>query len=49
MARAHGFKVNYVYPSAMLIDFSGDAGSVHEAFHTEIHSLKVNGPPISQT
>jgi subtilase family serine protease len=43
--RVHGFKVNYVYPSAMLIDFSGDAGSVHEAFHTEIHSLKVNGQP----
>jgi Pro-kumamolisin, activation domain/Abnormal spindle-like microcephaly-assoc'd, ASPM-SPD-2-Hydin len=41
--RAHRFKVNYVYPSAMLIDFSGDAGSVREAFHTEIHSLVVHG------
>jgi len=27
----------------MLIDFSGTAGSVREAFHTKIHSLSVNG------
>src|SRR5208282_4541950 len=41
--RAHGFRVNYVYPSAMLVDFSGNAGSIRDAFHTEIHSLSVNG------
>src|SRR5271166_317162 len=41
--RAHGFRVNYIYPSATLIDFSGTAGSVRDAFHTEIHSLSVNG------
>ena len=41
--RAHGFRVNYIYPSAMLIDFSGTAGSVLDAFHTEIHSLSVKG------
>ncbi len=41
--RAHGFRVNYIYPSAMLIDFSGTAGSIRDAFHTEIHSLSVNG------
>ncbi|HEV2169523.1 MAG TPA: protease pro-enzyme activation domain-containing protein, partial [Candidatus Binatus sp.] len=41
--QAHRFRVNYVYPNAMLIDFSGDGGSVREAFHTEIHSLVVNG------
>src|SRR5208283_272767 len=41
--RAHGFRVNYIYPSAMLIDFSGTAGSILDAFHTEIHSLSVNG------
>ncbi|MGA8791431.1 S53 family peptidase, partial [Candidatus Binatus sp.] len=41
--RAHGFRVNYIYPSAMLIDFSGTAGVVRDAFHTEIHSLSVNG------
>src|SRR5208282_8703 len=41
--RAHGFRVTYLYPSAMLIDFSGTAGVVRDAFHIEIHSLSVNG------
>src|SRR5271154_5121789 len=41
--RAQGFRVNHVYPNAMLIDFSGNAGSIHRAFHTQIHSLSVNG------
>ena len=27
----------------MVIDFSGTAGQVREAFHTEIHHLDVNG------
>jgi subtilase family serine protease len=40
---AHGFTVNYDYPSHMVIDFSGTAGQVAEAFHTEIHHLSVNG------
>lgn len=40
---SHGFKVNYVYPSGLLIDFSGDAGQVERAFHTSIHNLNVNG------
>ncbi len=40
---AHGFKVNLVYPSGMLVDFSGNAGQVREAFHTEIHDLDVAG------
>ncbi|HEV3481366.1 MAG TPA: protease pro-enzyme activation domain-containing protein [Candidatus Acidoferrales bacterium] len=40
---SHGFKVNLVYPSGILIDFSGTAGDVREAFHTEIHQLDVNG------
>lgn len=39
----HGFKVNAVYANATLIDFSGTAGQVREAFQTEIHSLEVNG------
>ena len=39
----HGFQVNVVYPSGMLIDFSGTAGQVREAFSTEIHHLEVNG------
>jgi subtilase family serine protease len=38
-----GFKVNTVYPSGMTIDFSGTAGQVLAAFHTEIHRLSVNG------
>ena len=39
----HGFVINVVYPSGMMIDFSGKAGQVREAFGTEIHSLEVNG------
>ena len=39
----HGFSVNSVYPSRLVIDFSGDAGEVREAFHTEIHALEVQG------
>jgi subtilase family serine protease len=39
----HGLKVNVVYPSRMMIDFSGTAGQVREAFRTEIHALDVNG------
>jgi len=38
-----GFTVNTVYPSGMLIDFSGTAGQVSAAFHTEIHLLSVDG------
>src|SRR5271163_2041961 len=40
---SHGFKVNLVYPSGMVIDFSGTAGQVREAFQTEIHQLEVKG------
>ena len=40
---SHGFQVNAVYPNGMLIDFSGTAGQVREAFHTSIHALNVNG------
>ncbi len=35
--------MNTVYPSGMLIDFSGTAGQVQAAFRTEIHRLSVNG------
>jgi subtilase family serine protease len=41
--RSSGFTVNTVYPSGMLIDFSGTAGQVSAAFHTEIHRLSVDG------
>ena len=40
--RSHGFTVNLLYPNNV-IDFSGTAGNVREAFRTEIHNLEVNG------
>jgi hypothetical protein len=40
---SHGFKVNVVYPSGTVIDFSGTEGQVRKAFHTEIHTLEVKG------
>ncbi len=41
--QSRGFTVNGVQPSGLMIDFSGTAGQVHSAFHTEIHHLNVNG------
>ncbi|HLN48410.1 MAG TPA: protease pro-enzyme activation domain-containing protein, partial [Steroidobacteraceae bacterium] len=41
--KSHGFTVNRVYPNGMVIDFSGNAGEVREAFRTEIHNLEVKG------
>ena len=40
---SYGFKVNVVYDNGVLIDFSGTAGQVRAAFHTEIHQLDVKG------
>jgi hypothetical protein len=40
---SHGFTVGYIYPNLMVIDFSGTAGQIREAFHTEIHYLEVGG------
>jgi subtilase family serine protease len=40
---SQGFRVNVVYPSGMLIDFSGTAAQVRKAFQTEIHHLEVKG------
>ena len=40
---SHGFAVNVVYPNSVLIDFSGTAAQVRNAFHTEIHYLDVKG------
>jgi Pro-kumamolisin, activation domain/Subtilase family len=36
---SHGFQVNHVYQNGFVIDFSGSAANVREAFHTEIHNL----------
>jgi len=41
--QSKGLKVNVDYPSGVIIDFSGTAGQVREAFHTEIHQLDVKG------
>ena len=41
--RSSGFTVNTIYPSGLTIDFTGTAGQVLSAFHTEIHALSVNG------
>jgi subtilase family serine protease len=40
---SQGFRVNLVYPNQMVIDFTGSAGQIRQAFHTEIHHLLVNG------
>ncbi|HLY06078.1 MAG TPA: S53 family peptidase [Rhizomicrobium sp.] len=40
---AQGFSIDTVYPSRMALDFSGTAGEVREAFHTQIHVLDVHG------
>jgi subtilase family serine protease len=39
----HDFTVSTVYPNKMLIDFSGTAAQVREAFGSEIHHYEVNG------
>ncbi|MGO9713402.1 MAG: protease pro-enzyme activation domain-containing protein [Polyangiaceae bacterium] len=40
---SHGFTVDGVPTSRMLIEFTGTAGQVQQAFHTEIHNLVVAG------
>jgi subtilase family serine protease len=41
--RSRGFTVEGVQPSGLTVDFSGTAGLVRSAYHTEIHNLEVNG------
>ena len=43
--QSHGFTVNVVYRPNGVIDFSGSAAAIREAFHTEIHHLFVQGKP----
>ena len=38
-----GFRLNQVPESGLFVDFSGTAGQVAQAFHTEIHRYRVNG------
>ena len=41
---SYGFTVGgTVYPNGMVMDFSGNAGQIRAAFHTEIHYLDVLG------
>jgi hypothetical protein len=42
---AHGFRVDGVMTNGLVIEFSGTAGQVREAFHTQIHNLEVKGKP----
>jgi subtilase family serine protease len=42
---SHGFTINTVYGANGVIDFSGTAAAVKQAFHTEIHNLMVQGVP----
>ena len=41
----HGFTVDSVARGRQWIEFSGSAGQVETAFHTEIHNYLVNGEP----
>jgi len=41
--QGHGFQVQPVSKGHSLIEFSGNAGQVKQAFHTEIHKFIVNG------
>ena len=41
--QSHGFQIARVSTSRTLIEFSGTAGQVRNAFHTEIHRYTVNG------
>jgi subtilase family serine protease len=38
-----GFEINVVYSGGTVIDFSGTAGQLREAFQTELHNLDVHG------
>jgi hypothetical protein len=40
---SHGLQVSHVAKGRMIIEFSGTAGQVKEAFHTEIHRYEVDG------
>lgn len=40
---SHGFRVDRISNGRSIIEFSGTAGQVKDAFHTEIHQYIVNG------
>ncbi len=39
----HGFSVDRISKGRVVIEFSGTAGQIRDAFHTELHSYVVNG------
>jgi hypothetical protein len=41
--QSQGFTVDHISKSGLFVEFSGTAGQVASAFHTEIHSYLVNG------
>jgi trimeric autotransporter adhesin len=41
--QSHGFTIDKVGVGRTAIEFSGTAGQVKDAFHTELHTYKVNG------
>jgi pro-kumamolisin-like protein/Big-like domain-containing protein len=41
--QSHGLQINKVSAGRTVIEFSGSAGQVRSAFHTEIHKYVVNG------
>jgi hypothetical protein len=41
--QSHGFQISKVTAGRTVIEFSGSAGQVRNAFHTEIHKYFVNG------
>jgi Pro-kumamolisin, activation domain len=41
--QSQGFVINRVYTNRMVIDFSGTAGQISDAFHTQIGQLEVGG------
>lgn len=43
--RQHGFVINAISTGMLVIDFSGTAGQLRKAFHTEIHALAVADAP----
>lgn len=46
---SQGFTVNAVYPNKMQIDFSGTAGTVRRAFHTQMNHYELSNGPKSST
>src|SRR5712692_1269926 len=41
--QSHGFQVNHVSKGRTVVEFSGTAGQVLDAFHTEIHKFVIDG------